>query len=252
MIYDIQKASILKRISAFLLDFILLGILTTGFGALMSVIVNFDGAYQEHQYYIDYYSEQYDTDISTIPGEDATKEEIDKFNAALEAFNKDENATAAFGKVVSDLFLMVSIGFLCSYAIIEFALPLIFKHGRTLGKKVFSIGVIQVTGVKISPIALFVRAILGKYTIETMVPISLLFMIMLGRGNIITIIIMGALLILQVVLFFATKRYAVIHDVLASTVVVDMQTQMIFDTKEDMLHYKEELSRQAAERAEYK
>ena len=47
MIYDLQKASILKRISAFLLDFILLLILTAGFIALLTLIVRFDFYYNQ-------------------------------------------------------------------------------------------------------------------------------------------------------------------------------------------------------------
>ena len=40
MIYDLQKASLLKRASAFLLDIILLIVLATGVGLLVSVITN--------------------------------------------------------------------------------------------------------------------------------------------------------------------------------------------------------------------
>ena len=38
MIYDVQKASMLKRISAWLLDIILLLVLTVGLGALISLV----------------------------------------------------------------------------------------------------------------------------------------------------------------------------------------------------------------------
>ena len=43
MICDLQKASLLKRASAFLLDIILLIVLATGVGLLVSVITGFDG-----------------------------------------------------------------------------------------------------------------------------------------------------------------------------------------------------------------
>lgn len=252
MIYDIQKASLLKRFSAFLLDFILVCILATGFAALISVIVDFDGTYQEFQGYIEKYNKEFDTDLSKAPSKDASDEEIKNFNDGLEAFNNDKKATRAYGLIVNYVFLMVSIGLLLAFLVVEFMFPLIFKHGRTLGKKIFSIGVVQMTGVKITPFILFARTILGKYTIETMIPVLLLLMVVLNVANIVTIIVIVAIVILQIVVFFVTKRYAFIHDVLASTVVVDMQSQMIFDTKEDLLHYKEELSRKAAEEAEYK
>ena len=43
MIYDLQKASILKRVSAGLLDFILTLIIATGAFFLLSSIFNYDG-----------------------------------------------------------------------------------------------------------------------------------------------------------------------------------------------------------------
>lgn len=252
MIYDIQKASLLKRFSAFLLDFILICILATGFAALISVIVDFDGTYQEFQGYLEKYGKEYNTDLTKAPSADASQEEKDNFNKGIEEFNKDTAAKRAYRLIVNYVFLMVSIGLLLANLVVEFMFPLIFKHGRTLGKKIFSIGVVQITGVKVSPLVMFARTVLGKYTIETMVPVALFLMIILGVANIVTIIVIVAIAILQIVVFFVTKRYALIHDVLASTVVVDMQSQMIFDSKEDMLRYKEELSRKAAEEAEYK
>ena len=43
MIYDLQKASMLKRISAWLLDIILLAIVAAGFALLFSEFLGFDG-----------------------------------------------------------------------------------------------------------------------------------------------------------------------------------------------------------------
>ena len=40
--FDTQRASILKRVSAFLLDIILISVLATGFAWLISIIVNYD------------------------------------------------------------------------------------------------------------------------------------------------------------------------------------------------------------------
>ena len=42
MIYDLQKASVLKRISAWLLDVILLVIIVTGAAALIAEVSDFD------------------------------------------------------------------------------------------------------------------------------------------------------------------------------------------------------------------
>ena len=49
------------------------------------------------------------------------------------------------------------------------------------------------------------------------------------------------ILILQIVLIAATKTNSAIHDCLASTVTVDLASQMIFNTREEMIAYKEKL-----------
>jgi hypothetical protein len=43
MMLDLQKASVLKRVSAFLLDMILLLILITGFAFVLSLVTGYDG-----------------------------------------------------------------------------------------------------------------------------------------------------------------------------------------------------------------
>ena len=48
MIYDLQKASLWKRVAAFLLDMILLVIIATGVLALLSWVTGFDGYRQTY------------------------------------------------------------------------------------------------------------------------------------------------------------------------------------------------------------
>ena len=57
-------------------------------------------------------------------------------------------------------------------------------------------------------------------------------------------------LLLQVVLFITTKTNSFIHDSLASTVVVDFQSQMIFDSIEAKNEYILRLHAEDAEKAE--
>ena len=85
-----------------------------------------------------------------------------------------------------------------------------------------------------------------------MVPIAILFAFIFAEPSIILLIVIFAIIVLQIVLFFATKTFSLIHDVLSSSVVVDMQSQMIFNSIEEMTAYKEELHRQEVEKAEYK
>ena len=71
MIYDLQKGSLLKRASAFLLDGILLVILITGFAFGFSAIFRYNYYSDIYSTSLDRYAEQFDIDLSdpeSLPG----------------------------------------------------------------------------------------------------------------------------------------------------------------------------------------
>ncbi len=282
MIYDLQKASILKRISAFLLDFILVCILATGFIFLISAIVDFDGKLKQVQeletkiykdYNLDEYFKVLQTEGDQTESDDKTKKEYHSILLTEEEYNKlseegklahdnahkeffeqsahlkvakgsGVNVYGAYMLLFNLVFMMVSLGLFFAILITEFVMPLILKHGRTVGKRVFGVGVMLINGVKISNVALFVRAMLGKYAIETMVPVALIiWFFMTPNGAFLLVIV--ALLLLQLILIIATKNNSLIHDILSSTVTVDMATQMIFNSYDDLLKYKEQVHEDA-------
>ena len=256
MIYDLQKASILKRISAWLLDFILIAILATGFGALLSVIVNFNANYDSIVAYEQEYIEHgIDTPLVTEELYKTLSPEAQAFHDSVREEVRQgvrEDVYKIAYQCITKIFLIVSLGLFFAFLILEFIIPLCLKNGQTVGKKIFSVGVMQITGVKLSPIALFVRAVLGKYTIETMVPIAIVFVFLFFEPSIVLLIVVLAIFVLQIVLFFVSKRFSLIHDVMSSAVVVDMQSQMIFESAEAMIAYKEDLHHVEAEKTEYK
>lgn len=251
MIYDLQKASILKRVSAWLLDFICITIIAAGAFWLISAISKFDAKSERYEEIITQYGEQYGIDLKQGLDQDATQQQKDLYNQAYEAFAKDEEAIALYSQIINITILMVSLGLFVAVFVVEFVVPLFLKNGQTLGKKIFSVAVMQVSGVRITPFILFVRAILGKYTIELMVPAMILAMAVMGVADLITLLVLGALVVFQIVLVIATKNNSLIHDALSSTVAVDMATQMIFDNKEEMIKYKEEQHKAEVERSEY-
>ena len=103
----------------------------------------------------------------------------------------------------------------------ELIIPLILKNGQTVGKKVFGIGVMMTGGTKIKTVALFIRAVLGKYTIETMIPVLIIIMIYFGGIGILGVIILGLIVLLQLILMAATSNNSPIHDLISDTVVIE-------------------------------
>lgn len=246
MEYDFQRASFLKRLPAWLLDIILLITLATGFLVAWSYVFEITPHIEELSGIIDQYEEQYggQLSISAEAYEKMTAEEklaAEQISQQIDqALNQNERALKLLELIASNIFAMLSLSILCAYLILEFLVPLWLKNGQTLGKKCFGVALMRKDGVKVTPFMMFVRTVLGKSTIETMIPVMLLVMVLLGAGGLMLLLGVG-LLLAQVIIPLATRNKTAIHDMMACTVAVDMASQMIFDSVEDMEAYNAEL-----------
>jgi len=253
MDYNIQKASFSKRIPAWLLDIILLVTLATGLMAGLSYIVDMD----THKKALDdvyvRYEQEFDIDFETTPEqfEAMTEEELAKYEAASEALSKDVDAQKTYEMLLNLTLLTLSGGILGAFLILEFAVPLLLKNGQTLGKKVFGVALMRKDGVKVTPFMMFARTILGKFTLETMIPVLMVVAVVFGIMGIEGFLGVILILLLQVVVGLATRNKTGIHDLLACTVAVDMSSQMIFDSPEAQLEYHKRLHEENAAQADY-
>ncbi len=256
MIYDLQKGSLLKRASAFLLDAILLAILAVGFALFLSSIFGYNKYNNIYSDGLDRYAKQYNVDFESIVSQadyDALSEEQRaNYEAAIDAMNNDWEMLNAMNVIVRMIVAIASASIFLSFMVLEFVLPMIFKNGQTVGKKIFGLAVMRKNGVRIRSISLFLRTFLGKYVVETMIPVLIIIVtifnaigIMPGPG------LTGFVIILVLVLgnlgmLFFTRTNSMIHDAVADTVVVDMASQMIFEDEKTMVEYK---ANKAAEEA---
>ena len=239
MIYDLQKASVLKRAAAWLLDTILLVVLACGIGMILSAALNYDQHSQALEACYERYEKEFGIDFDVYA--ELTEEEQARFEAANAALQKDTEALKAYNMVVNLSLTIVSLSVLLSYLALEFAVPLLFGNGQTMGKKVFGIALVRVDGVKITTFALFVRTLLGKYTIETMIPVLMATMMFIGTIGILGPAIVLGLVILQVALIVTSPTNSALHDHMAATVAVDLASQMIFATPEELVEYKKQV-----------
>ena len=228
MINDIQKASIWKRFAAALLDFILIATIAVGMAALISLITGYDRANDRLNEIYAEYEEKYDID-RTKSVDSLTEEEMKRYEEADRAISQDEEAISAYSLVI----------------------PLILKNGQTVGKKVFGIGVMMTGGTKIKTVALFIRAVLGKYTIETMIPVLIIIMIYFGGIGILGVIILGLIVLLQLILMAATSNNSPIHDLISDTVVIDMSSQRIFDSESELIEYEKKIHAESVAKSPY-
>ena len=253
MTYDVQKASMWKRISAWLLDIILLAILTVGAGALLSYVTDYDGYNQELLAGYARYETEYgvEFELSQQQWDAMSQEEQDRYTEAYEILLKDEEVMHAYSMVVNLMLVIVSVSFLIAYVLLELVVPLLLKNGQTVGKKVFSLALMRSDGVRVTGFMLFVRTILGKYAIETMIPVMIVLMIALGTIGVVGPSIVSLLLLVQLVMLIVTRNNTAIHDFLSHTVVVDLNSQMIFDTPEDLIAYKQRIAAEKAAKQDY-
>ena len=252
-VYGIEKASLLKRFSAYLLDIILTLIVATGVMALVSVITRYDDYNSQMEELYTRYEEEYDIkfDMSLEEYEKLSEEEMKKYEEIFEKFSKDEEVIYSYNMVFNLTLLIVTLGCLFGVLVVEFVAPLILKNGQTIGKKVFNLCLVKNNGVKLNTMMLFVRSFLGKFTIETMIPVYIVVLIVFGNAGAVGTIVLILILLVQIVLVFKTENKCLIHDLMAGTVVVDKSSQMIFESEEAMIEFKQDFYKKEAENKKY-
>ena len=260
--HDFQKPNIWKRISAAFLDIVLVVMVAVLVAWLIFTALGSQGYSDKLDVKNAEYAEKYGivaTEEKPYLRMDPTTEEYEKFTEeerkALEdaylALNNDAEALKLLEMLLSIILLTMTFSVLISQMIFEFVIPLIFGNGQTVGKKVFGIGVMREDGVKVTAPLMFIRALLGKYTIETMIPIYLFILIQFGLMGVIAYLVIALILITQVVAVCATRTHSAIHDKFSRTVTVDFQSQKIFDTVEEMVEYKQRIHKESADSADY-
>ncbi len=240
MIYDLQKASILKRISAYVLDLILLVVLITAVALVLSSILGFNGWYQTVLDGYDKYESQFGISLSIDENEYNALPEAEKavYDAAFAAISADAQLARARSMLINLALLIISFSILLAYLGLEFGVPLLFGNGQTMGKRVFGIAVMKRSGVKVNAISLFIRTVLGKFAIETMIPVLMILMMFVGTVGILGPMLVIGIWLVQLAMLITSNTNSLIHDALAQTVTVDMASQMIFGSESELLEYK--------------
>lgn len=254
--YDLQKAGFGKRLSAFLFDFIILAVVTVGFAWLISSVTGFYGTVDRFSAELE--NSGIDLNMTEEQYNALTEAQREEYRVKMEALNDNEQLVNDYFRINSLILVMVTLSPFFAFLVLEFAIPIFLGNGQTLGKKIFAVGVMRMDGVKLTAPVLFARNILGKLTIETLVPLYMVLMIfmrvMLGMqllDPLLAIVIGAAIVLINLVMTLTGGQRRSLHDFFASTVAVDMHTQMIFDTKEEMLEYKKRLHRELVDKSEY-
>ena len=250
---DIQKAGLWKRIAAWILDLILLAVIAVGIMYLASVILGCDDYIQQVEASYDHYEEAYGIsfEVTREEYEGYTEEQRKNWDDAYEALINDDAAMHAYNMMVNLILIITTASLLVSMLLCNFIVPLILKNGQTVGKKAFALGIVRQDGVKMNTMQLFVRTILGQFTLETMIPVYIIIMMLWGTIGMMGPAVLLVLLIAQALCLLITRNNTPMHDLLAGTVVVDLSSQKVFDSKEALIEYTQKLQAERAARQDY-
>lgn len=251
MSISIQKANFWKRISAWLFDAILAVVLALGCCYLAVIVTNFDKHINQYNAHLEQYYEEYekkygvDFSLSEEDYNKMSKAEQEEYTAKITeaekeiqlALNEDATYLALSKKIFTSTLIITAASILASHLVLYFVVPLLFKNGQTLGKKIFGIAVIRTNCVKASNPVIFIRSIVGLYAMETIFPLFIVMMIYFGYLGIIGTVTLLLFLVMQLAVMITTQTNSSIHDLLSDTMVVDFVSQRIFDTEEERIAY---------------
>ena len=222
--YTIKKASIFKRIVAFLFDLMCAFFLFVGIENLViHPIVN-------HIFHYDQIEDKYEEKlVEHGVGKFNDKGEFEflpvpegQMDYDMTSFYEDEVAVQIENeKTRLDLFKFTMNSMLSEF-IVLCLMPLLLGNGQTLGKKLMKLALVSTNEAKVKGWQVFARWAIGIFAFETMINF---FFVMFA--------IIPLPLIVSVILALVTKKGMALHDYIGGTIVVDLNNTVIVDTVEE-------------------
>lgn len=231
-IYKPTNAKISTRIGAFILDIILFVVLFTGVLYLFSLIAN-------TQQYIDILNEEY-IRIGYKYFDEAKQEyvfiseEAANFKEVIELYNASEIIAENNAKLNVLVLNGPLISIVVCSLIFDLLIPLLLKNGQSIGMKVFNIGLLSKSEIAVTPMQVVLRCLLGKITVNKVVPYLALFLVMFApTGAFFGLLVFLIIFIGNLVLLCSTKNHTGIADIIASVYPVDASQTVFYKTHEE-------------------
>lgn len=253
MVYDLQKAGLWKRIAAWMFDGILTAIIAVGLGFFLSALLGYDSYSQTLDAAYDRYEQEYGIvfDITLEEYDALPADQQQLYQDASDAVNADTEAMYAYNMMLNLSLVILTVSILLAVLLWEFAIPLYFGNGQTLGKKIFGLCLVRTDCVRLNKLQLFARTVLGKFAVETMLPVYILFLSFWGILGVTGTAILVALTIGQLMCLIISRTNSALHDLLAGTAVVDITSQMIFRDTEELIEFQKRVAAERAARDPY-
>ncbi len=250
---ELQRANMWKRISAAFFDVVMTAIVVVGMALLLSFLLGYDGYLNDLETLQVQYEQEFGVsfDISSEEFDKLTEAEQTHFGEAYRAFATDKEVLRTNGLLLNLAMLIVTFSLLFAMLIWELIIPLILRNGQTLGKKLFGLAVVREDAVRVTPFQMTVRAVLGKFTVESMLPVYILIMYAFGVMGIVGPAVLLLLVVGEIILLAVTRNRTPIHDMFARTAVVDYASQRIFASTEEKDAYYLRLHKEMVDQSDY-
>lgn len=216
----LQKAPFFKRLFALMFDWIFIVILIFTCVIPMSFLLKVSEYSEKFDQYYSEYEKKYgvDFDLTEEQFGAMTEEELKLYKEAYNALTSDEEANKAQDVLYKRIVGSIELSFLAAYLVMDVLFPLMLKNGQTLGKRIFNLAVVRTNGEPASMLTILSRTAIGKFTVETAIPILFVSSLLMTSLNLLGLLYVVAILIANIVLLI--KKNKVLHDLLADTMVV--------------------------------
>lgn len=259
--YTPKTPKLIKRLAAWFIDLILILVVATGAALMTSMIYGYDN-YNDTCYQKEI---QYEIYVEDPEGKVEINDKKYTICYEIEGVSKEE-ATQRYEELYKDIeykeaylkrsqgqVIIITSAIVVSLTILEFIVPLILKHGRTIGMKFFDIGYVTDEGIDTNFKTVFVRFLFGKLVVGALIPYSgiMLSLMMPTYYTLVGFIAIFGVIGINLLLLFTTPEKRGVHDFIAKCVPCDNSCQIYFKTVEELNKAKAEEKRNRDEKKVY-
>lgn len=209
----------LRRIGAFLIDFILTILVALLVSVPAKAITSYNPTVSKMDSTFESIAAKHgiSLNITTEEFNAFTEEQNRAWEDTFTEISENEEATALYDRYVRLSIIITYVSLVIAVLLSEVVVPLFFRNAQTVGKRLLKLVVVNRDSDPISLATLLVRSIFGKLLIEYGLPVFFYFGIVFGGGHSFGFIGFMMLVVAQIMCVLLTKDRRAIHDFLAST-----------------------------------
>ena len=210
-----------RRFGALIVDLCLVIFLTVMIALPLRGVSGYTAASEKMDEIFNSIASQHGVDINITNQQYNALSEEEKLavDAALKDISENVEAAELYSKTVKLTMIVTFSSLLVAVVILDLVLPLIFKNGQTIGKKLMRLEVRRRDGAPVNFVTLLLRSISGKFFIDYGLPVFFFFSVLYANAGRTPLVGLLLLATAQIVSIAVTSDRRALHDILAGTYV---------------------------------